>query len=372
MKHENRLEYLDSIRGLASLTVVLSHFFIAYGIDILIKPINFSPFHFFYDGFAAVTIFFVLSGFVLTLSLNKMIDFNIHSFYIKRIFRIMPSYLFVLILSSLLYLNYKSINTIPQSTNWINEFWSKPLNLNSLAKQAIFIETKNKANLVFQNWTLNIEMIFSFLIPFLFLISKKTNFLTLIIFNVILFSFFNTPVFLFHFSLGVILALHKEKLLYYFSKFEKKYRILFISITILFYTYRFTLPMYYYYYFREFNFLNNDNLIWVITGLGSFLILLYSLNFDFIKSTLNKPFFIFLGRISYSIYLIHTVVLIYLIPKFILLLNKYEIYNKYLIWFLSMIFLLTTTIVVANLLTNTIEKSFVKLGNNLLRKYNFI
>jgi peptidoglycan/LPS O-acetylase OafA/YrhL len=368
MKIENRLEHLDSLRGLASISVVLSHFFIAYGLDVSNKIVNFSPLHFFYDGFAAVSLFFVLSGFVLSLSLNRNPDIRINNFFTKRLFRIMPSYLFVLGLSILLYFNFEVIKTIPQSTNWINEFWTKPLDFYNILKQIIFIQPQNSAKLVFQNWTLNIEMLFSFLIPFLYIIIKKTKLYTFFIFNLVLLVFFNVPIFILHFSLGIILAVHRDYITYNFIKYKNKFRILLILTTIFFFTYRYTVPMYYYYFYRKFNFLNNDNLIWLITGFGSFLLLLYCLSSEFLIKLLNKNFFKLLGKYSYSIYLIHSVVLIYLIPKFILLLNNFKIYNKYIVLSFALIILLFTTFVFSSLLTKLIEIPFVNYGNKLIKK----
>lgn len=47
MENNNRIEHLDSLRGLASIIVVFSHFFLAYGIDINFKAVTYSPLHFF-------------------------------------------------------------------------------------------------------------------------------------------------------------------------------------------------------------------------------------------------------------------------------------------------------------------------------------
>lgn len=369
MENNNRIEHLDSLRGLASIIVVFSHFFLAYGIDINFKAVTYSPLHFFYDGFAAVTFFFVLSGFVLTLSLYKSKIFNLNSFYLKRVFRIMPSYLFVLVISVLFYRDFIIIQTKPESTNWINAFWAKPLDVNNFVKQMFFILPTDTANLVFQNWTLNIEIIFSFILPFLYLILKKTNIYVFICFNLILLILFDVPIFIIHFSLGIILALNKDLIVSQFIFYEKKYRILIFIITILLCTYRFTIPMYYYYIFRKFNFLNNENLIWVLTGLGSFLILLYSLSFKQFSSFLSKSFFKLLGRLSYSIYLVHVIVLIYFVPKFINSLNEFEIYNKYLIWILSLFFLLALTIIFSFILTKLVELPIVKYGGKFIKKY---
>jgi peptidoglycan/LPS O-acetylase OafA/YrhL len=364
MEKENRLDYLDSLRGIASMIVVFSHYILAYGIDMKIKPITFSPLHLFFDGFAAVSFFFVLSGFVLTLSLIK--TFDLKSFYFKRIFRIMPSYLIVLFISGLLYFSFYPIKTIPESSKWINEFWTKPLDYFAFLKQVFFLETGNNAHLVFQNWTLNVEMKFSLLIPFLYLILINTNIYIFLLFNFVLVSFFCVPVFCFHFSLGIILAVYKNSTVNFFLKWENKYRIYLLLILIFFLTYRYTVPMYYYYYFRKFNFLNNEDLIWIITGFGSCVLLVYCLSFEFLKRSLNNSILKFIGRISYSIYLVHSIVLIYIVPYFIHFLNSINMQNIYAIHLVTLFVLFGACIIFSYLLNRIIEKPFVSLGNELL------
>lgn len=70
-----RLAYLESIRGLAAMQVLLLHCFSAFAPALVFPPatdanvgtaIHLSPLFFVYDGFSAVYIFFVLSGLVLT------------------------------------------------------------------------------------------------------------------------------------------------------------------------------------------------------------------------------------------------------------------------------------------------------------------
>src|ERR1700732_2625954 len=72
-----RIAYLESIRGLAALRVLLFHFRAAFAPDLVFTPppdaivartIHLSPLYFLYDGYSAVYIFFVLSAYVLTLS----------------------------------------------------------------------------------------------------------------------------------------------------------------------------------------------------------------------------------------------------------------------------------------------------------------
>jgi peptidoglycan/LPS O-acetylase OafA/YrhL len=367
---ENRIEYLDSLRGLASISVVISHFVLAYRLDLEFRLINYSPLHFFYDGFAAVTFFFVLSGYVLTLSLKNKVEIELGSFYLKRIFRIMPAYIFVLFTSLLFYSFFNVINTIPSTSSWINSFWSKPLNFINFIKQIVFITPESGyAELVFQNWSLLVEMQFSFLIPFLFFIYKKSNFIFFLVFNLILFFFFNIPPYIFHFSLGIALAMNQDYILTIFTKIKVKHKIALIFFIIFLYTYRYTLPMYYYYVMREYSPLfSNDNLIWIITGLGSFLILLYCFTSIRLQKILNLHFFKFIGKISYGIYLTHLIVLIFLTPIFIDYLNYFDIKNVYIVWFVSLLFLLFITIAFSYFVTIFVEVPIAKLGNNMIKK----
>ncbi|MDN3547636.1 acyltransferase family protein [Mucilaginibacter aquaedulcis] len=365
---EKRLEYLDSLRGLASVSVIISHFVLAYRIDLESRLVNYSPFHFFYDGFAAVSLFFILSGYVLTLSMERKPNLGLSEFYQKRIFRIMPAYIVTLCLSFLAYSFYKVQHTVPNTSSWINEFWSKPLNLYHFLKQLIFLSPGDNAELVPQNWSLGIEMLFSFLIPFLYLINKKTDWLHLLVFNVVLYFLFKVSVFIIHFSLGILLALYQKEIVGFFKSVKQRYKLIVIVVIWFLYTYRYTLPMYYYYYFRKQSLiLGNDDLIWVITGLGAFFILAYCLSSDRLQKVLNMRPFVFIGKISYAIYLTHMIFVIFVTPFFISLLNNMGIVNKYVVWFSSLLAVLGLTFTVSYLLTTFVEIPLVKTGARFLK-----
>src|SRR6201747_1238388 len=75
-----RIGYLESIRGLAAVQVLLLHFLAAFAPDLVFSPpagaavagyIHLSPLYFLYDGYSAVYIFFALSGYVLTRSFER-------------------------------------------------------------------------------------------------------------------------------------------------------------------------------------------------------------------------------------------------------------------------------------------------------------
>lgn len=77
-----RVAFLESIRGLAAVQVVLLHFFSAFIPDLVFEPtapglassIHLSPLYFLYDGYSAVYLFFMLSGYVLTRSFERHLD----------------------------------------------------------------------------------------------------------------------------------------------------------------------------------------------------------------------------------------------------------------------------------------------------------
>jgi peptidoglycan/LPS O-acetylase OafA/YrhL len=75
-----RIGYLESIRGLAAVQVLLLHFLAAFAPDLVFSLpagaafagyIHLSPLYFLYDGYSAVYIFFTLSGYVLTRSFER-------------------------------------------------------------------------------------------------------------------------------------------------------------------------------------------------------------------------------------------------------------------------------------------------------------
>lgn len=108
-----RFEFLDGLRGIAALLVVLFHF------NNLLKKFSIVPFPFFIDwilrqGHSGVEIFFVLSGFVIAYSIrHQFISFSyMINFFIKRSIRLDPPYwatIFVLIFLSILGNLFKSV-----------------------------------------------------------------------------------------------------------------------------------------------------------------------------------------------------------------------------------------------------------------------
>jgi peptidoglycan/LPS O-acetylase OafA/YrhL len=134
----NRLGALDSIRGLAALSVVVYHVLLAFPAtlgsfwaippesDAALAAVAHSPLHLFFAGREAVVLFFALSGYVLVLPFLANRANSYTTFVVKRFFRIYVPYLAML-------LAYVAIITVVRPTpvtdgsSWINSMWSEPI-----------------------------------------------------------------------------------------------------------------------------------------------------------------------------------------------------------------------------------------------------
>lgn len=80
---EGRIAYLEALRGIGAMQVVLLHFISAFAPGLMerslevmtgARAVHLSPLFLVYDGYSAVFLFFVLSGYVLTPSFHRQLD----------------------------------------------------------------------------------------------------------------------------------------------------------------------------------------------------------------------------------------------------------------------------------------------------------
>jgi peptidoglycan/LPS O-acetylase OafA/YrhL len=180
----SRIKYIDGLRALAVLAVILFHF-------------GFLP-----NGYLGVDIFFVISGFLITGSLYQNVKENqlsIREFYLRRIRRIIPLVLFITILSII-----------------IGVFVMLPDDLENLAESAFAttlfannilqaITVKDYWNVIndfkplMHTWSLGIEEQYYFLYPVIYFIfsGRKIKYILpiLIFITVISLALYFMPVF---------------------------------------------------------------------------------------------------------------------------------------------------------------------------------
>ncbi|GGD73427.1 acyltransferase family protein [Paenibacillus nasutitermitis] len=376
----NRYEELDSLRGLAALTVMLLHVYGIFPVENKLAKlfIEYGPLRLFISGGEAVILFFVLSGFVLSIPFYKNKQSNYSSFVIKRACRIYIPYLFAIgasiICSKLFY-----SGEIHGLSGYFNSFWNLPINGQLLREHLLFIGTF-LSNLDFAVWSLVHEMRISLVFPFLmFLIVrldwKKGVGLAFLfsICSVILFDLFkyqeseSTGTELFAtinytgmFIVGALLAQHREWLKNKFMNFSVKIKILFFSAGLLMYAYlhpSFAIKMFLFHNIDFFYRTVIDS--WAIT-FGAALLILAALSSTLFSEILKNRIINYLGKISYSLYLIHIVVFYACIHSLHKLIPLWSIY----------IIAVAITLVSASLMYKFIEKPSITLGKLLTGKIN--
>lgn len=180
-----RIAYLESIRGLAALQVLLLHFFAAFAPDLVHSPaiatvagyIHLSPLYFLYDGYSAVYIFFALSGYVLTRAFERDLT-RPSSQILARIIRLgLPAAAATLVAASTMWIFGKP--NVPagelSGSAWFASQWNTELSIVSVIKDgtinALFLgysglpgvaflapfQQPVEHSLVVPLWTLSIE-----------------------------------------------------------------------------------------------------------------------------------------------------------------------------------------------------------------------
>ena len=159
---------LEAVRGLAAIAVALFHSVLiventpgnGIGVGQAISILN---------GPAAVTLFFVLSGFVLGLSLRRASG-SFREIYlrfaVRRVFRIYPA---VIVSTAVAVMIILLCRTFPPTlSTYMRTFPQQHITLVSIVKQLFLIDFLNPVT-----WTLRMEMVCSLMLPLAFWLEMK-------------------------------------------------------------------------------------------------------------------------------------------------------------------------------------------------------
>lgn len=204
---------LDGLRGLAALVVVIRHSFNTVAIPVATREaVLQTPLALVLNAQGAVQLFFVLSGYVLASSLSRSRrSVDLAQYCVKRVFRIHPPYVAAVLFAWTASFFYPDIAADAGVSAGFRYLASIHIEVPQLLASLLF---PGQAHLQLPvGWTLRVEMIFSLLLPLLVVFGRRTNPLALIAVGVgCLIVPSRTAIYALDFALGVAAFLERDRL----------------------------------------------------------------------------------------------------------------------------------------------------------------
>ncbi|AQZ88855.1 acyltransferase [Escherichia coli] len=373
MTRKGWLPELEGLRGLASVWVFIGHIAILTECRI---PILGEPTY-------GVDLFILLSGFLMTKNyierqdIEPWIKFStMRNFWIRRFFRIAP--LYYILLAIAIYFgpyigNMREIiaDFYPQTATDVNRFSDQSVKNIMLHLSFIFgVIPDYSFRTTLPDWSIGLETQYYLIFPFIMIAAEKFGMrLSLLITSILsTFMFFIFPDFFksFHMPSFILIKLpiFIAGMLVYMSIFKhnKSYLALAIFVIIIASTSHIHI--------------NTKQLVIQII-LCAFIF--YIVNGDDvskqnelkkqIKRTLNNKFSVWLGDVSYSVYLIH---LLIVTPVCAFLLNHSEIHHEpaFLRLFITSIICFPIVYSLSYISYLSIEKPCIKIGKKIINTFN--
>ena len=368
MKDTKRIPCLDAVRGYAALTVLLAHTTVAglYNNPTIWPYLEWSPFRFLWAGHQAVIVFFVLSGFALTMMINSANPFNIFRYLLARAARLyipfIASLLFVVIVIAVM----KS-SGITWEKGWMGVA-SPDLNLTTIVNHIKMLGFYNYFEINPPVWSLVYEARISIAFPLILYFTKKLGLrfvLLSLLASMLSIFIMNSKPYLYgidplssslltvHYSLfftiGAYLALNVKRINEMVHKTNTKNMYLLMVLSLMLYCYPFNNGWT----------LSQRGLGDIVTSVGAVGLILCSLK---LKNGKFLSIGVYLGKISFSLYLVHYTIL----SIGLLILYKY---NPLYVW----AFTIPTSIITAHLFTKLIDNPSISLSRLMYgRKSNSV
>jgi peptidoglycan/LPS O-acetylase OafA/YrhL len=345
---KHRLDFIDSLRGMAALGVVIYHIALL-PVPQLAVPGLFSKY--ILSGGTGITLFFVVSAFTMCLTMDGRVcgRQTTLDFYARRFFRIAPMFYVLFVISiirdGVVYGVWHDLQTL-----WINMMF------------VFNLFPGQNAGIVWAGWTIGVEMLFYLLFPFIF--NYVTDFARALCFffiTLLLSELFHSMVTILPLSPDIKTSYQTMSLFRHLPNFaiglvtyygfkhlrrgEKKsfyYPAVFLSGLYLYHT------------------LLSGKLAFLFDSLywQGFIFSLILIGSSAIKAgVLRATGILFIGKISYSFYLIHPVLIKILSPLYTLI---YQFGSGNLVHFsLSVLITLIPLTIISWITYQYIEKPFI-------------
>lgn len=378
----NKVQYLEGVRGIAAFCVFLHHFFIIFypayhdGNASLSKLGGFelyfyhSPLSFLLNGNFMVCIFFILSGYVLSLKYwksNKQ-EYLVQS-AIKRFFRLYLPTAFSIVVSFLCLKyfaqHYTSLFEVSKSTYLNVDLQPHDLTLTYLLKALFFkVVLQKDVNINVALWTINVELLGSYILYAVLSLTHNAIQKSRVILIIIIcgFLYYYSNLYFIAFFLGSFLNLIS------FETFKlKKVLVFLFLISGLMLG---SVPS----EFIESNI--HSGLVRLILGkdeflhiIGAFLLVLAIKEGRVVRSFLEKKLFIYFGKISFGLYLIHMVILYSVTAYSFKWLYGQQHLNYHVAMAITFVVSTVFLILFSDLITRWIDKPTIRFGNTFSKLF---
>ncbi|HXT85225.1 MAG TPA: acyltransferase [Verrucomicrobiae bacterium] len=384
---KTRLDYLDGLRGIAALLVVFNHYALSFYPAAFSKSLGEfhtkshletiffnTPLAILVNGSFAVCLFVLLSGFVLSIKYFQNRDIpHLQKSAVLRYFRLLPPILFCNLLAFFILLNNfnfnQQVSMITKSDWWLKAIWTFEPNIFDALSQSFF-------GMFFLNYPATYDPPL-YIMPLFFLGALITVAILALFGNLrkryyvyLLLIILLSQSYLYLFILGLFLCdifINNKIPKYLYSKV-----VIFIMLSLGIFLGSYPLG-------ASSDQLNNTIYAFLPTNqtltslglyhvLGATLIILCLLTSQVFQKILATKVFLFLGRVSYSVYVLHVIILCSFSSfLFLDLQNKLNVYNRN--FFIMFTVSLVVIIFGSYLIHRFIENLALPLGNRL---YNHI
>lgn len=358
-----RYKSLDVIRGYAALSVMLAHTLTVFFSD---KPeiwrwVEWSPLRFLFAGHQAVIMFFVLSGFALTVMIRSMKDYSYIKYSLARIIRLWIPYAASIIFT------YIVVSILVRNGHYWQNGWMgiapSVITTSDVVKNLTMLGEFNPYSVNPPIWTLVQEMRISFLFPIVLMLASrfgpKAVFGSYVLSVACCIIFYNdmyadmakikdslifTLSFLSPFTIGCCIAINIKKISDTVGNLSTRMAWIIFIMSYLIYSYSF-------------------NRTWSASArlAGDILISLSSAIIICLSTKVKQGNFLrvgeYLGRISFSLYLTHISVLTVLTVMMIGKINNWPI----------LLLMAPLSIILAHLFTKTIDSLSIRLSRLIYR-----
>jgi peptidoglycan/LPS O-acetylase OafA/YrhL len=308
LSSETRLDHLDGIRGLAAFSVFVAHCMAMLSAGTLDPFVAQLSEKVKWLAIPAVDVFFVLSGFCLMYSLERkaLNVLGVSQFLVKRILRIYPTYLaavlFALVCKQLFY----RPGSLASMSAWSQAFWVREFTVQDLVDHVLLIFSLDSSKLNPVLWTLNVEMRMSLIFPLIaWMLRMRAGVSGLLTLSALCAGILLLPVEALRyfplFAMGAAAAKYRHVLIRRLPRSLAPSLLLLVAPGIALVVVRSTVYP---------GIMAQARLVHLAIGFFATYAILFSASRARLNAFLRTEPVLFLGRISYSFYLLHFPVLL--------------------------------------------------------------